>query len=77
MTGKMIMTNTLYNKHIISIPELSREELELIVKTAGELKAEPRPELIKKTKLWPVVSLSHQPVLVCHLKRLSNVSVAM
>ncbi|MEH0761300.1 aspartate carbamoyltransferase [Vibrio sp. 16] len=41
------MTNTLYNKHIISIPELSREELELIVKTAGELKAEPRPELIK------------------------------
>ena len=41
------MTNTLYNKHIISIPELSREELELIVKTAGQLKAEPNPELIK------------------------------
>ncbi|RSD32388.1 aspartate carbamoyltransferase [Vibrio pectenicida] len=41
------MTNTLYNKHIISIPELSREELELIVKTAGQLKAEPNPALIK------------------------------
>ena len=41
------MTNTLYNKHIISIPELSRDELELIVKTAGELKAEPNPDLIK------------------------------
>lgn len=37
------MTNSLYNKHIISIPELSRDELELIVKTAGELKAEPNP----------------------------------
>ncbi|GAB2668799.1 aspartate carbamoyltransferase [Vibrio panuliri] len=42
-----IMTNTLYNKHIISIPELSRTELELIVQTAGQLKAEPNPNLIK------------------------------
>ncbi|EGU41725.1 aspartate carbamoyltransferase catalytic subunit [Vibrio ichthyoenteri ATCC 700023] len=41
------MTNTLYNKHIISIPELSRAELELIVQTAGQLKAEPNPDLIK------------------------------
>lgn len=41
------MTNTLYNKHIISIPELSREELELIVATAKQLKAQPNPELIK------------------------------
>lgn len=41
------MTNTLYNKHIISIPELSRAELELIVQTAGQLKAKPNPELIK------------------------------
>ncbi|KAB1455375.1 aspartate carbamoyltransferase [Vibrio panuliri] len=41
------MTNTLYNKHIISIPELSRTELELIVQTAGQLKAEPNPNLIK------------------------------
>ncbi|MFW7524562.1 aspartate carbamoyltransferase [Vibrio ostreicida] len=40
------MTNTLYNKHIISIAELSREELELIVNTAGQLKAHPKPELI-------------------------------
>ncbi|MFB9137124.1 aspartate carbamoyltransferase [Vibrio sp. AK197] len=41
------MTNTLYHKHIISIPELSRQELELIVNTAGELKANPNPNLIK------------------------------
>ncbi|NLS13582.1 aspartate carbamoyltransferase [Vibrio sp. SM6] len=41
------MANSLYRKHIISIPELSREELELIVATAGQLKAEPQPELIK------------------------------
>ncbi|MBT0343474.1 aspartate carbamoyltransferase, partial [Vibrio campbellii] len=38
------MANSLYQKHIISIPELSREELELIVETAGQLKKEPRPE---------------------------------
>lgn len=41
------MVNSLYRKHIISISELTRPELELIVKTAGELKANPRPELIK------------------------------
>jgi aspartate carbamoyltransferase catalytic subunit len=42
----MIMTNTLYQKHIISIPELSREELELIVRQAARLKAEPAPDLL-------------------------------
>ncbi len=41
------MANSLYQKHIISIAELSRAELELIVKTAGQLKAQPNPELIK------------------------------
>jgi len=41
------MANSLYQKHIISISELSREELELVVQTAGKLKAEPQPELIK------------------------------
>ena len=45
--GKINMANTLYQKHIISIPELSREELELIVETAGQLKSNPQPELIK------------------------------
>ncbi len=40
------MTNSLYNKHIISIPELSRAELELIVRTAGQLKADPQPRLL-------------------------------
>lgn len=41
------MANSLYKKHIISISELTRDELELIVATAGQLKAEPQPELIK------------------------------
>ncbi|WP_375751468.1 aspartate carbamoyltransferase [Vibrio sp. HN007] len=41
------MANSLYQKHIISIPELSRSELELIVETAGKLKATPNPELLK------------------------------
>ncbi len=41
------MTNSLYRKHIISISELTRDELELIVNTAGQLKATPQPELIR------------------------------
>ncbi|GAM64523.1 aspartate carbamoyltransferase [Vibrio ishigakensis] len=41
------MQNTLFNKHVISIPELRRDELELIVQTAGKLKSEPMPELLK------------------------------
>ncbi|WP_260261254.1 aspartate carbamoyltransferase [Vibrio intestinalis] len=41
------MAHSLFNKHIISIPELSRAELELIVDTAARLKAEPNPELLK------------------------------
>lgn len=41
------MATSLHNKHIISIPELSREQLELIVKTAGKLKATPNPKLLK------------------------------
>ncbi|MBY5992434.1 aspartate carbamoyltransferase [Ferrimonas balearica] len=41
------MASSLYKKHIISIPELSRAELELIVETAGTLKAEPNPTLLK------------------------------
>jgi aspartate carbamoyltransferase catalytic subunit len=45
--GKINMANTLFQKHIISIPELSRDELELIVQTAGQLKSNPQPELIK------------------------------
>ncbi|PCS23769.1 aspartate carbamoyltransferase [Candidatus Enterovibrio escicola] len=41
------MVTSLYSKHIISIPELSREELELIVDTAGKLKALPHPMLLQ------------------------------
>lgn len=41
------MANPLYQKHIISIPDLSREEMELIVETAAELKSNPNPTLLK------------------------------
>ncbi|MBV4367106.1 aspartate carbamoyltransferase [Erwinia sp. BNK-24-b] len=41
------MANPLYHKHIISINDLSREELELALRTAASLKATPQPELLK------------------------------
>ncbi|MGC6388609.1 aspartate carbamoyltransferase [Ewingella sp. S1.OA.A_B6] len=41
------MANPLYQKHIISINDLSREELELVLDTAASLKAQPQPELLK------------------------------
>lgn len=41
------MNNTLFKKHIISIPELDRNDLELIVSTAGKLKQTPNPSLLK------------------------------
>lgn len=41
------MANPLYQKHIISISDLSREELELVVHTAAELKRHPRNDLLK------------------------------
>ncbi len=41
------MANPLYRKHIISINDLSRDELELVLHTAAQLKAHPQPELLK------------------------------
>ncbi|MCW1876979.1 aspartate carbamoyltransferase [Erwinia sp. INIA-01] len=41
------MANPLYHKHIISINDLNREELELVLRTAASLKANPQPELLK------------------------------
>ena len=41
------MANPLYQKHIISISDLSRPELELVVETAARLKAEPRHDLLR------------------------------
>lgn len=41
------MANPLYRKHIISIPDFSRDELELVVATAGRLKREPRTDLLQ------------------------------
>ncbi|MBS9435192.1 aspartate carbamoyltransferase [Photorhabdus hainanensis] len=41
------MANPLYRKHIISINDLNREDLELVLQTAAALKARPQPELLK------------------------------
>ena len=41
------MNNPLYQKNIISIADLSRSELELILQTAQSLKQTPQPELLK------------------------------
>ena len=41
------MNNPLYQKNIISIADLSRNELELILQTAHSLKQNPQPELLK------------------------------
>ncbi|OHX12308.1 aspartate carbamoyltransferase [Chromobacterium sphagni] len=41
------MANPLYRKHIISIPDFSREELELVVDTASRLKQNPRNDLLQ------------------------------
>ncbi|MDW8847637.1 aspartate carbamoyltransferase [Erwinia sp. MMLR14_017] len=41
------MANPLFQKHIISINDLNREELELVLRTAASLKATPQPELLK------------------------------
>lgn len=41
------MANPLYQKDIISINDLSREELELVLDTAASLKSNPQPELLK------------------------------
>ena len=41
------MNNPLYQKNIISIADLSRSDLELILQTAHSLKQTPQPELLK------------------------------
>ena len=41
------MTNPLYKKHVISISDLTRSEMELVVSTAQRLKAEPDTSLLK------------------------------
>lgn len=53
------MANPLYQKHIISINDLSREDLELVLATAAKLKAHPQPELLK-----------HKVIASCFLKPL-------
>lgn len=58
--------NPLYQKHIISINDLSREELELVLETAAKLKANPQPELLKHKVIGELLLRSvdpHPPLL--------------
>ena len=41
------MSNPLYQRHIISIDDLSRHDLDYILHVASRLKAKPQPELLK------------------------------
>lgn len=41
------MTNPLYQKHIISINDLDREDLEAVLRVANKLKQQPNNELLK------------------------------
>jgi aspartate carbamoyltransferase catalytic subunit len=41
------MANPLYKKHILSIADLTRSDLELVIKTASDLKQHPRHDLLK------------------------------
>ena len=43
------MVNPLYQKHIISINDLSRDDLELTLRVAASLQANPQPALLKLT----------------------------
>ena len=45
--GDESMANPLYRKNIISIPDFSREELELVVATAARLKAKPEKTVLQ------------------------------
>ncbi len=45
--GMQTMTNPLYKKHVISISDLTRPDMELVVATAQRLKAEPDTRLLK------------------------------
>ncbi len=40
------MSNPLFQKHVVSISDLSREEMELIIATAARLKTDPSPNLL-------------------------------
>ncbi|MCF3745082.1 aspartate carbamoyltransferase, partial [Salmonella enterica subsp. enterica serovar Weltevreden] len=41
------MANPLYQKHIISINDISRDDLNLVLATEAKLKSNPHPDLMK------------------------------
>ena len=51
------MNNPLYQKNIISIADLSRPDLELILQTAQSLKQNPLPDLTISTMRVPIINI--------------------
>lgn len=62
------MPNPLYRQHIISISDLTTEQLELLLQTALKLKKQPREDLLEG-KLIGSCFLNRPLVRVCLLKR--------
>ena len=46
------MTNPLFQKDIISISEFTKDHIELVLKTARELKAHPKKRPVKRQTHW-------------------------
>jgi aspartate carbamoyltransferase catalytic subunit len=45
--GDRVMTNSFYQQDVLSIKELSLQQIELVLRTAAELKKKPRHDLLK------------------------------
>lgn len=66
------MTNPLYHKHIISINDLNRDDLESVLHVADKLKQHPNSQLLKD-KVIASCFLKPPPALAYLLKQQSIV----
>lgn len=63
------MPNPLYHRDIISINDLDRSDLELVLNVAASLKKQPQPEFLKH-KVIASCFLRPLHAHACHLKQL-------
>ena len=61
------MSNPLYQRHVISIADLTRHDLETVIATAQQLKREPRTDLLRD-KVVAICFLKPPPAPGCRLK---------
>ena len=66
------MINSLYQRDIVSVNDLSSEQVQLILDTATDLNNKLSP-IPFKIKLLQIASLKPPPALDCHLSRLPYV----